>query len=149
MTSNLTCYNSVTAISQIWKWGWTYKSISIKNRSVLIIVQSAWTWLMPMPNPWQSALLASWTARYRYCSSYSRRRAGHPSRRLRIPIAVKLGTSGATLLVPTTGIATIATWGSGDSYNPLGPTTTQGTVTAPTRPASLLVGTKYYEKSKP
>lgn len=65
------------------------------------------------------------------------------------PIAVKLGTSGATLLVGTTGTSTIAGWGSGNSYNPTGPTTTQGSFAAPTRPASLLVGTKYYERSKP
>lgn len=31
---NLTFYNSVTAISQIWNWGWTYKSISVNNCSV-------------------------------------------------------------------------------------------------------------------
>lgn len=28
---NLTFYNAVTAINQIWSWGWTYKSLSINN----------------------------------------------------------------------------------------------------------------------
>jgi hypothetical protein len=28
---NLTFYNAVTAISQIWDWGWTYTGISINN----------------------------------------------------------------------------------------------------------------------
>lgn len=31
---NLTFYNAVTAISQIWEWGWTYKGINIYNCSV-------------------------------------------------------------------------------------------------------------------
>jgi glucan 1,3-beta-glucosidase len=30
---NLTFYNAVTAINQIWNWGWTYKGISINNCS--------------------------------------------------------------------------------------------------------------------
>lgn len=30
---NLTFYNAVTAINQIWSWGWTYKSVSINNCS--------------------------------------------------------------------------------------------------------------------
>lgn len=31
---NLTFYNSVTAINQIWDWSWTYKNINIINCSV-------------------------------------------------------------------------------------------------------------------
>lgn len=31
---NLTFYNAVTAIDQIWDWGWTYKSIPINNCSL-------------------------------------------------------------------------------------------------------------------
>ena len=31
---NLTFSNAVTAINQIWDWGWTYKSIAIKNCSI-------------------------------------------------------------------------------------------------------------------
>lgn len=31
---NLTFYNSVTAIDQIWDWSWTYKSVNINNCTV-------------------------------------------------------------------------------------------------------------------
>jgi len=31
---NLTFRNSVTAINQIWDWGWTYKGLDISNCSV-------------------------------------------------------------------------------------------------------------------
>jgi glucan 1,3-beta-glucosidase len=31
---NLTFYNSVTAITQIWDWGWTYHGININSCSI-------------------------------------------------------------------------------------------------------------------
>lgn len=31
---NLTFYNAVTAISQIWDWSWTYKGLNVHNCSV-------------------------------------------------------------------------------------------------------------------
>jgi hypothetical protein len=31
---NLTIYNAVTAIQQLWDWGWTYKGVSINNCQV-------------------------------------------------------------------------------------------------------------------
>lgn len=34
---NLSFYNSVTAINQLWDWGWTYKSISINNCSIGLV----------------------------------------------------------------------------------------------------------------
>lgn len=31
---NLSFFNAVTAIYQLWDWGWTYQSITIRNCSV-------------------------------------------------------------------------------------------------------------------
>ena len=34
---NLTYYNAVTAIDQLYDWGWTYKSITINNCSIGLV----------------------------------------------------------------------------------------------------------------
>ena len=70
----------------------------------------------------------------------------------KVPIAIQLSGSKATILAGTTATLTIPAWGSGNVYSPNGPTTTQGAFTPPARPSSLLAagtGGKYYERSKP
>lgn len=37
---NLTFYDAVIAINQIWDWGWTYKSVSINNCSIGLSMNS-------------------------------------------------------------------------------------------------------------
>jgi glucan 1,3-beta-glucosidase len=69
-----------------------------------------------------------------------------------VPTAIKYAPPGqpaSTVLAGTTGSTTIGAWGSGNLYNPTGPTKFQGSYTAPSRPASLLSGNKYYTRSKP
>ena len=154
---NLTFYNSVTAINQIWNWGWTYKFISINNCSVGLDLTNG----DANPLTVGSVTFLDSTITNTAVGFRTDRVAGSSSPATagslvvenvvlsKTPIAVQLGTSKATLLAGTTGTTTIAAWGSGNLYNPNGPTTTQGAFTPPTRPASLLSGGKYYERSKP
>ena len=70
-----------------------------------------------------------------------------------VPIAIQYGaynqTTTYTILEGTKGTATIGGWGSGNLYNPTGATHFQGGYTAPSRPPTLLSGSKYYFRSKP
>lgn len=154
---NLTFYNSVTAISQIWNWGWTYKSISVNNCSVGLDMTNGNA--NPLTVGSVTILDSSFTNTAvgfltdRVAGSSSPATAGslviENVALKNVPVAVQLGTTKATLLAGTTGSTTIAAWGSGNLYNPNGPTTTQGSFTPPARPTSLLSGSKYYERSKP
>ena len=64
-----------------------------------------------------------------------------------VPVAV-LGPNG-TALAGTTGTTTIVAWGEGHSYTPNGPVDFEGPIAPFSRPAVLLEGSKYYERSKP
>lgn len=66
-----------------------------------------------------------------------------------VPTAIQYGPTKSALLAGTTGSTTIASWVSGNVYNPTGPKTTAGAITPPTRPSVLVSGGKYYERSKP
>ena len=154
---NLTFNHAVTAISQIWDWGWTYKGISINNCQIGIDMTNG----NANPLTVGSVTLLDSTITNTPVGIKTDRVAGSSSPATagslvlenvgltNVPVAVQLGTSGATLLAGTTGTTTIAAWGSGNLYNPNGPTTTQGSFTAPTRPASLVSGGQYYQQSKP
>ena len=63
-----------------------------------------------------------------------------------VPIAVQ-GPTGVAL-AGTMGASTIAAWGEGHSYTPAGRTNFEGSIAANIRPASLVFGSKYYERSK-
>jgi glucan 1,3-beta-glucosidase len=54
-----------------------------------------------------------------------------------------------TVIVGTSESMTIAAWGEGHEYTPNGPNQLQGSITPFPRPAALLNGSSYYEKSKP
>ncbi|KAL6714211.1 hypothetical protein ACLMJK_008706 [Lecanora helva] len=154
---NLTFYDSVTAISQIWSWGWTYKSISINNCTVgLDLTNGDANPLTVGSVTFLDSSIANTAVGFRtdrVAGSSSPATAGSLVIEnvvlSKVPVAVQLGTTKATLLAGTTGTSTIAAWGSGNLYNPNGPTTTQGSFTPPARPTSLLAGSKYYERSKP
>ena len=154
---NLTFNHCVTAISQIWDWGWTYKGININNCKIGIDMTNG----NANPLTVGSVTLLDSTITNTPVGIKTDRKAGTSSPATagsivienvgltNVPVAVQLGTSGATLLAGTVGTTTIAAWGSGNLYNPNGPTTTQGSFTPPTRPTSLVSGGKYYQQSKP
>lgn len=155
---NLTFYNAVTAINQIWDWGWTYKSISINNCTTGLNMSSV--------NPSTGGqTVGSVTF---IDSSISNTKVGiatsHDANSQpptagslilenvqlnNVPVAVS-GPGGSISLAGTTGTTTIAAWGQGHSYLPNGPNVFEGPIDPFPRPGGLLSGQgRFYERSKP
>lgn len=151
---NLVISNAVTAISQIWDWGWTYQGLSITNcgtaisisnggvgnqlvGSVNILDSTITNTPVFVTTAWQSSTLSTGSLILENIALSN------------VPVAVK-GASG-TVLAGSAGSTTIAAWGQGHKYTPSGPTNFQGSFTPPTRPSALLASgsTRYYTKSKP
>lgn len=153
---NLTFENVGTAINQLWDWGWTYKGITIDNCQVGIAMGST--------DPTSGGqtvgsviLLDSSITNTPIGVQTSRNSTSLPPSGNSLILenvilsnvsAAVQGTSG-TLLAGSTGSTTISAWGQGTSYTPTGPSTFQGPISANLRPASLLIGTDYYQRSKP
>ncbi|KAE9367654.1 glycoside hydrolase family 55 protein [Stipitochalara longipes BDJ] len=152
---NLTFNNCVTAISQIWNWGWVYQGISINNcqkgidmstgnatwKSVgsMILIDSSITntpiGIITAYDPPSSALPTAGSLIVENVELNN------------VPTAVQ--SNGNTVLVGTTGSSTIAAWGEGHEYSPTGPKSFQGPFTPNFRPNSLVNDGKYYVRSKP
>ncbi|KAI2616852.1 glycoside hydrolase family 55 protein [Hypoxylon sp. NC1633] len=152
---NLTFNNAVTAIYQLWDWGWTYKSITVNNCTVGL----------DMATRGSSETVGSVTF---FDSSFTNTKiAFNVSRSTKstpttggslaienvalknVPTAIQYGPTKSKLLAGTTGSTIIASWVSGNVYSPTGPKTTAGAITPPTRPAVLVSNGKFYERSKP
>ena len=153
---NLTFYNAVTAINQLYDWGWTYESISINNCSVGLNMSSggptgqsvgsitffdssisdtpigiitAHSLLQPTNMTNGSLILENVVMK-------------------NVPVAVQ-GPANTTALSGATGALTISAWGQGHSYTPNGPVIFEGPIAPNLRPAPLVRGGKYYQRSKP
>lgn len=151
---NLTFYNAVTAINQNWDWGWTYKSISINNCSVGLNMSTGGVTAQSVGSItfFDSSITDTPIGIITAHDATSQPPAGG-SLILEnvilnnVPVAVQ-GPTG-TALAGTTGSTTITAWGEGHEYTPNGPTVFEGPIAPDNRPASLLQGSKYYERSKP
>lgn len=154
---NLVFNNVVTAISQLWSWGWLYQGIQINNcqkgidisaggrtaqnvGSVTIIDSAFTNTPIGVVTAFDTTSLPN-TAGSLILENVSINNVG---------VAVQQA-GGTTLLVGTGGSLVIAGWGEGNQYGPTstGPQRFQGPFTSPTRPASLLAGNIYYSRSKP
>jgi glucan 1,3-beta-glucosidase len=153
---NLTFYNAVTAINQLWDWGWTYQTISINNCSVGLNMSSG------------GATGQSVGSITFFDSSISNTSIGiitahslsQPTTMTNgslilenvalnnVPVAVQ-GPANTVALAGTPGALTISAWGQGHSYTPNGPAIFEGPIAPNTRPSSLLNGNGYYARSKP
>lgn len=153
---NLTFYNAVTAINQLWDWGWTYKSISINNCSTGLNMSSVNAGALTVGSV---TFIDSSISNTKVGIATGRDNETQPKaagslilenvQLQDVPVAVS-GPGGSTLLAGTTNSMTIGAWGEGNSYTPDGPTLFQGSITPFTRPGGLLEGSdKYYERSKP
>jgi glucan 1,3-beta-glucosidase len=154
---NLVFNNCVTAIAQLWDWGWLYQGISINNcqkgidisavnqtgglnvGSVTIIDSSITNTPIGIVTAYQSGSQPP-TAGSLILENVVLSN---------VQTAIQLSTNDATILVGTTGTTTIAGWGEGNKYTPSGPQRFQGYFTPNTRPGSLLSGSNYYVRSKP
>lgn len=151
---NLTFNNAVTAISHYWNWGWTYQGLSINNCQVGIDISTGGS---------QAQSVGSITV---FDSSFAN-----------TPVAIKSAQSDSsmphtagsiilenialenvgtvvegpagTVLAGTSASHVIGAWGQGNQYVPHGPTRFAGPITPVSRPAGLLDGQKYYQRSKP
>ncbi|KAJ5549500.1 Pectin lyase fold/virulence factor [Penicillium frequentans] len=151
---NLVISNAVTAISQIWDWGWTYQGLTITNCTTAISINNggAGDQLVGSVNVFDSSIVDCSTF---ITTAWQTSTSSNGSLILEnialtdVPVAVE-GPSG-TVLAGSSGSTTISAWGQGHKYSPNGPTSFQGTFTAPTRPSALLASgsSRYYTKTKP
>ncbi|PIA94188.1 Glucan 1,3-beta-glucosidase [Cercospora beticola] len=149
---NLTFRNCVTAINQIWDWGWTYKSININNCTTGINMTNG------APNGLNIGsltLLDSSISNTRIGINTGRTRTTNPPtagglvvenvRFSNVPIAIR-GPDGNRV----GNVQSIAGYIEGHAYTPTGPTEVQQSLTPNVRPSALLQSDgKYYERSKP
>lgn len=156
---NLTFYNSVTAISQIWDWGWTYKSISINNCSVgldMTNLNTAKTAQAVGSITFIDSSITNTAIGFNISHATTNNKPATGGSLIlenvalnKVPTAIRFGPDRSTILAGTTSTTTIQGYVAGHAYTPTGPTETRDVFTPYTRPASLLSGGKYYERSKP
>ncbi|KAJ6012232.1 hypothetical protein N7522_002587 [Penicillium canescens] len=150
---NLTFNNAITAISHYWDWGWTYKNININNCQVGIDITSGGHDQQSVSS---LTLLDSFITNTPVGILTARDSTSKPPTAgsvvlenvsvQNVPVIVQ-GPSQTTVLAG--GNVHIDAWGQGHSYSPNGPQTFQGTFAPNSRPASLLQGQQFYERSKP
>ncbi|KAI9763844.1 MAG: hypothetical protein M1840_009028 [Geoglossum simile] len=151
---NITFNNSVTAIYQLWDWGWTYKSIYINNCSIGIDITALGTGGQEVGSITLFDSTISNTAvgistAHTLSQTGTRRSMFLENVQLNnVPIAIQ-GAGPTTILPGTAGLGAIPGWGQGHAYTPGGPVNFQGPVPPLIRPPSLLKGSIYYERSKP
>ncbi|EON68919.1 hypothetical protein W97_08177 [Coniosporium apollinis CBS 100218] len=154
---NISIYDSVTAINQLWDWGWTYKGINIKNCSVGLNIASGG----PTAQAVGSVAFFDSSISDTPVGIVTARDPNNPQpvsggslilenvQLNNVPVAVQ-GPGNTTALAGTTGSSTVSAWGQGRSYLPNGPNNFQGPIPPNNRPGSLLsAGGKFYERSKP
>ncbi|KAJ6099792.1 hypothetical protein N7467_001327 [Penicillium canescens] len=150
---NLTFNNAITAISHYWDWGWTYKNININNCQVGIDITSGGHDQQSVSS---LTLLDSFITNTPVGILTARDSTSKPPTAgsvvlenvsvQNVPVIVQ-GPSQTTVLAG--GNVHIDAWGQGHSYTPSGPQTFRGTFAPNSRPASLLQGQQFYERSKP
>ena len=153
---NVSFFNAITAINQFWDWGWTYQSITVRNCSIGLDLANggregqAVGSVTFLDSSFSDTLVA-----FKTSHDLSSSPATGGSLTLeniqfdKVPVVVE-GPNGATVLQGSEAPITITAWGQGHAYTPDGPNNFQGPLTSPfPRPAALLSGGKYYQRSKP
>lgn len=149
---NLTFNNAATAISHFWDWGWTYKNININDCDVGIDITSGGHDAQSVGS---MVVLDSSFSNVKVGIKTVRDSTSQPATAgslilenidiKNVPVVV--GGNGTTLLQGSDTV--IDAWGQGHSYLPNGPTSFADKITANVRPASLVQGNRYYERSRP
>lgn len=154
-TRNLTFNDCVTAIDQIWDWGWTYVGITINNCGTGLDISASSDGVLEVGSvTFIDSTISNTPIGINTARSSSSLPTTGGSLAIEnvilnnVPTAIQ-GTSGV-LLEGSTGTLTIEAWIDGDVYDTTGTrTVVEGTSTPFSRPASLLDGTRYYTRSKP
>lgn len=152
---NLTFNNAVTAISQIWDWGWTYYGININNCSIGLDMYSGGPTALSVGSVtfFDSSISNTPVGiRTGYTNSSQPPAANslilENVRLSNVPVAVQ-GGDNRTALAGTPTTSYISAWGQGHAYTPNGPNVFQGPITPVQRAPSLVQGSDYYQRSKP
>ncbi|KAL3433451.1 pectate lyase superfamily protein-domain-containing protein [Aspergillus tetrazonus] len=151
---NLTFNHAKTAISHSWNWGWTYQDLSINDCEVGIDISTGGSDKQSVGSitVFDSSFANTPVA---IKSAQSESSVPHTAGSIILEnVAVEnVGTvvegPTGTVLGGGSGASVIAGWGRGNQYVPAGPTRFAGDITAVSRPAGLLDGGKYYQRSKP
>ncbi|KAK0111212.1 hypothetical protein ONS95_001586 [Cadophora gregata] len=149
---NLTFYNAVTAISQIWDWGWTYQGISVTNCTTGINMASGGRTGQSVGSV---TIIDSTFTNTKIAISTAHDATSMPLTAGSLIIEkvtinnVGVAVQGSTGPLLSGGTTTIGGWGQGHSYSPNGPTNFQRAMSPFTRPSSLTINGKYYARSKP
>ncbi|KPI42190.1 Glucan 1,3-beta-glucosidase [Cyphellophora attinorum] len=140
--SNLTVYNAVTAINQIWDWGFSYSYLSINNCSVGLNMSSGAPSALSVG---QVLIFDSTFTNTPIGIAYGRSNSSQP------PAANALAIENVqfnNVLSIVEGSTTVAGWAAGHAYTPNGPNVIEGPITPNNRPGSLLLNGRYYRSAK-
>ncbi|OKL58255.1 Glucan 1,3-beta-glucosidase [Talaromyces atroroseus] len=152
---NVTISNAVTAISQIWDWGWTWSGLNINNCTTAIDIS-----LLATDGSLEDGSTVIIDSTITDCDTFvktARSTSSTPASAGNLIIEnvalnnVPTAIQGPSSVYLTGGTTTISTFGQGHEYTPTGPNTLDGTFTAPSRPSGLLASgsSDYFTKSKP
>jgi glucan 1,3-beta-glucosidase len=152
---NLTFYNSVTAISQIWDWGWTYSGITIVNCSIGLDMSAGGSAAQTVGSV---TFLDSTITNTKIGILTAHNSTSLPTtagslivENLQLNNVVN-GIQGPQGILVTGGTKLIAGYRQGHAYttSKAGPNEASGAITPFARPASLITSNKrYYSRSKP
>ena len=151
---NLTISNAVTAINQIWDWGWTYKGLTIDNCTVGLNMSSGAPSALTVGSV---TFFDSVISNTPIGIQTGRTTTSQPPAAGSLIIencqfnnvsTIVLGPGGAQL-AGSFGSINVAGWGSGHAYTPNGPQIFQGPITPNNRPGSLVSNGAFYQRSKP
>ncbi|KAK8135900.1 hypothetical protein PG984_003840 [Apiospora sp. TS-2023a] len=153
---NLTFTNVVTAIDQLWDWGWTYYGLKINNCTVGLNLTAVTDKGEPnvasvvlFDSEFSNTDKAVITARTAPSKSAGGALILENVSLDNVRVAVE-GPSGKTLLEGSSGTKNIAAWGQGSQYSAKGQRDVfQGEITPNSRPGSLTSGTGFYQRSMP
>ncbi|PMD39334.1 glycoside hydrolase family 55 protein [Hyaloscypha variabilis F] len=149
---NLTFYNAVTAIDQIWDWGWTYTGISINNCTTGLNMAAGGTAgqstgsVTFLDSSFTNTKVAIVTAHN--ASSFPATAGSLILENIVLtntPVAVQ-GPQGTVLVG---GSLTISGWGEGHEYTPIYKKSFENSITKFSRPTELTKNGQYYARSKP
>ena len=158
-TRNLTFNNAVTAIRQIWDWGWTYKSITINNCSTGLDMSSvdpltgrqsvgSITFIDSSINDTPIGITSAHGLGSQPPTAGSLIIENVDFTSVSTAVFLPDGTSISGF--PSPGTETVAGFGAGHSYTPSGPNNFEGGISGFGRPCTLLQGDgRFYERSKP
>ena len=155
-TRNLSFVNVDTAIQQLWDWGWTYKSVSIKNCRVGLNISAGGPSAVNVgsitffDSEINDTMIGIVTARTGNSEPAAAASLYLENVKLN-NVGVAVQGPNNTYLAGTSGVSIIDAWADGHRYLPSGPIEARGRIAPSKRPVNLIDNStgKYYERSKP